>query len=574
MSHLNSNMMIHTPFGPPKRFIKDPFYTTSTSIDTQDGLEHDDISLPISRGSFDSRRSSFSSFSSAASSPRLGSYDRHRRPTSIKAAYERIEYLENVIFQEQKGIEDEERSKNLGGKVEVGIEDYQSVFKSMSSQIDHFLKTRHITDDAQNENTISDDQLDQLREFIYRQQQSNQCSQNSISDPSNLLKCIQDWIQQPKKALDNVEESSKKKDLKNERLIRALQRLGASHSALRKQTRTIPKLSKHISHITSKYTALKEEKTELEQLIDTLQHEMETMLEEVEQLKQDRNVYARKADTLERDMRTISSAGAYQSMDAMQSQLDVYQRQVHELQHIHQEDTNCMEKLRLENRQLTDSTYALKRDMARMTSKHESEMAVLSFEKMGLLKKVGQLSCQEQVPTSKKVEETKVVIQQQENTDLEIALRRTVAERDGQLAKLNLLLERKDREIQHVAQNKEKRIQSEIQARMRELQYQMTLRYQKENDALQLHLTRETRTLSYQMTDLELELVDAQRQLDAHHGEMQRREEEIKQGRVKVSKLMECIAQLEEKASIMEQETLHLYSRNLELTHQLGELDL
>jgi hypothetical protein len=156
--------MIHSPFGSPKRYIKDVFYTPS--IDTQDGLDHDDISSPISHGSFDSRRSSFSSFSSAASSPRLGNYDRHRRPTSIKTAYERIEYLENVILQEQKGIEDEERSKNLGGKT-VGIEDYQSVFKKMSQQIDHFLNGKYPPNETTDENIISDSQLNQSREIIH-----------------------------------------------------------------------------------------------------------------------------------------------------------------------------------------------------------------------------------------------------------------------------------------------------------------------------------------------------------------------------------------------------------------------
>jgi chromosome segregation ATPase len=366
-------------------------------------------------------------------------------------------------------------------------------------------------------------------------------------------------------------EETKKKDLKNERLIRALQHLGTAHSTLKKQARAIPKLSKNLDQLTERNTALREDKTELEQLLDTLRHEMEAMLEEVEQLKQDRDMYARKADTLERDMYTISRASSYESMGAMQSQLDVYQRQVQELEQTHQENANCIDKLRLENRQLSDNMYAIKRDMARMTSKHESEMAVLSFEKIGLHKKVNQLLCQK-TPENNNKEEVKVV--QQENTDLEVALRRAVAERDGQLSKLSLLLERKEREIQHVSQNKEKRIDCEIQAREKEFQHQMTLRFQKENDALQLHLTRETRALSYQIADLELELAGAQRQLDSHHGEMQRKDKEIKQSRDKVSELSESIICLEDRAVIMEQETLHLYSRNLQLTHHLGELDL
>ncbi|KAI8882311.1 hypothetical protein K501DRAFT_285963 [Backusella circina FSU 941] len=494
--------------------------------------------------------------------------------TTPQAAQERIEFLEKHVALLQEQLD----KKNMPVKA------YHTAIQNMSSHIDHFLSSRKTPII-----TVSDtkSKLHQLKEMM-----------DNKGHTEDLLDFVQDWmtgIDSPNKVHENVSRE------KNMRLTEALQKLSKQHTELKKKLKFVPKLEQKVTHLNTMMDIMskkhakeidnlrrdlkdsKEDSNEAEQLLDDVRREMEIMLDEMDQVKQEREQYASSSKRLKEELENIAqfndtTTNEGHELVAMEALLRESETQLDELEQAYNEQLTQIEKLREESRKLIDSQRIMQRDATRRIAIHESEVSALHLEKEELRKRV--ISSEKSVTDLQK----KVKAAPQHDTDLELALRRTVAERDGQLAKLNVVLEKKERQIQQISTNVDQQLKKELETRHSELVYDLETRYRKESDIFKLETTREIRTLSCQVGELESELelrerqeMDQQTQFIKAKLDKVTAEDELKSQTEYWTKneleLKQSIAALEQKIQSMEKEALCLYSKSLNMAQKLGELE-
>jgi chromosome segregation ATPase len=492
-----------------------------------------------------------------------------------KAAQERIEFLEKHVALLQEQLD----------KKNMPVKEYQTAIQNMSSHIDQFLSSRKTPII-----TVSDTKtkLHQLKEMI-----------DNKGHTDDLLNFVQTWmtgIDSPNTVQGNVSKE------KNQRLVEALQKLSKQQTQLKKKLKLVPKLEQQVAHLNTTMENMskkhaketdnlnrdlkdsREEISEAEQLLDDLRREMEIMLEEMDQVKQEREQYANSTQRLKEELGNIAQfdtsthQGTGQELAAMEALLRESETQLDELEEVYNEQLTQIEKLREESRQFIDSQRTMQRDAARRSAIHESEVSALNLEKEELRKRL--ISSEKSVTDLQK----KVKAAPQQDTELELVLRRTVAERDGQLAKLNVALEKKERQIEQIGASIDQRMKKELETRHSELVYELETRYKKESDIFKLQSTREIRTLSCQVGELESELelrerqeMDQQTQFIKAKLDKVTAEDELKSQTDDWTKteleLKQSIAKLEQKIETMENEALCLYSKSLNMAQKLGELE-
>ncbi|GAA5795539.1 hypothetical protein HPULCUR_000898 [Helicostylum pulchrum] len=500
----------------------------------------DEISFTSSpTTSVSSRRSSFSSFSSYHTRT---SSQRHSLPpppppqryTTLKSAHERIEYLEDQI--------------------KTRRESNENVIKGMTFQIDTFLKSHtskkksdplsYCSTDSSLDPVI--DTLNELKQLVT--QHNLTITQDSLlvspAKENQIIfstQIIEKWIHsatqhKSKQVPQNVERA------KYQKIVQDIQTLSQQHTQTKKQLRKVAlsesKVKLKLQEQTKLNETIQQDKIEIEQLLDEVRNEMEDMMEELHSVKLDRERYFEKSQRFEIDLKDIK-----------QNEEDA--------------DILALQGLLRESETLADQLEADYQDqIASYASKTESLKAQLKKAE----RSVAELSLVMEVQK-----------RQQLSTEMEQALRRTLAERDGELAKTQFKLEKSYLQAEQMRVQQEKQMQLELSARLEAVEVSLKSHYKKETGTFQLDISREVRELSGKIMELENELEDYYRQ----------HEQDTKQStdaRQKVKELQSAldanekssknnIHNLEAKVKVLEGEVLFLYGKNLELAQHLGELD-
>ncbi|KAI8647457.1 hypothetical protein BD408DRAFT_479244 [Parasitella parasitica] len=369
---------------------------------------------------------------------------------------------------------------------------------------------------------------------------------------------------------------SPKQDLKNEvvaserekRLIEGLKRLSrqkkaAHHEAVRKKRVHIVSLQAAFEkqkkqlrrHLQSKLNNNRQEQSEMEQVLDDMRRELEVMIKELNQSKQQREHSEQKSKRLQDGLKALQSPNTKNpDVLALQSLLQESEAQVDHLEATNQEKIDKLEQ----------SKQDFAKESSRIHATHTHQINALVFEKEELRARL--------IQAAKSAAE--------HNSELEEALRRTVAERDAELAKTKLELEKSKRHYEQLQKLTKKQMQLELDTRLNELKSSLKLQHRKEVDTYQLGLSRELRNMSGQIVELETELQDLERQhlrdiksIQQYKPKLATLEKELMNWKDKEAGLKSELMKSNQKVSILEEEALVLFSKNLELAQRLSGLD-
>ncbi|KAG2194102.1 hypothetical protein INT47_011770 [Mucor saturninus] len=331
---------------------------------------------------------------------------------------------------------------------------------------------------------------------------------------------------------------------KHARLAQALQTLSQQHTSTKRQLKTLQKrhatLFRSHTQLTTAHTLLKQDAQEMESLLDDVRQEMEVMMEELEGVKSDRERHAEKAERLEQDLRAFDT----------EEDEDDFQNMA--LRGLLREAETRIEQVELEAEvqrvQHAAETTAFKTKLA-LAQTSAAEVALKAA----------------------------VQKRQAQSAEMEQALRRTVAEKDGELAKMGQELVKSQRAMEQLKKQGDQRMQLELNTRLDEMKIQLTSEHKKISDTYQVQISRELRTLSGQLVELQTEVEDLERQHEQDVKRSQKEEDRLKQVQVCLevhqTKSQEAMDELQDKIGVLESEVLLLYSKNLELAQHLGELD-
>lgn len=333
------------------------------------------------------------------------------------------------------------------------------------------------------------------------------------------------------------------------RLSQAIQCLSEKHTNTKKQLRTLLKseslhkqrlnnVQQLLAQQQGENSKLVQDKEEIEQLLDEVRTEMENMMEELNQMKLERQRYLDKSNRFEQDLKTIQGDEEDADILALQSLLRESEIHTDELKADHLEQLNSLSK-------------------QNQTMKGHLEAAQRSVAELSLVVEVQK--------------------RQKLNTEMEGILRRTLALKDGELAKLKLDLEKSQRQTEQMKKQRSNEMQIELTARLEDLESSLKNKYQKESHTYQVNISREVRELTCSLMELEEELQELQlehekdaQKLSASQTLLQSLQQSLKK---KEKEHGQELSQLEQKSQTLEKEVLLLYSKNLQLAQHLGELD-
>ncbi|KAL0140780.1 hypothetical protein V8B55DRAFT_1587640 [Mucor lusitanicus] len=611
-------------------------YTTTTTLNSIPTYptEDDRNTLATSpTSSWDSsRRSSYSSISSASYSfstshslrikhckslpPPNG--DKHVLYPTKEAAYKRIEWLEEQMRSSRQSNEAIVGSMSrsiqafLDGRKVNDLE--PPSFKNAttgSSSSDSVLYTTAATSDTDNKKSIEQDQgssqhhamrlmldkLLELKDIVHKYSGSLTLDPMPGGTQSQQLhlstQTIEKWIdgvtehkQSTKQDLKNVVipllVATEREKQRNTRLMEGLCRLSAQkkaahHDAMQHTKTRIAAVQKAFEaqkkqlrqHAQDKLNDSKEEQLEMEQVVDDMRQEMEAMIEELNQSKQQRERFEQKSKRLQDDLKAVQASSTEDpEFLALQSLLRESEAQVDQLEATYQEQMDKLEQIKSE----------FSKEKARIHATHAHQVNALVLEKEELRARLVKAEQAVSIAQSRKA------VAQVNNSELEEALRRTVAERDGELAKTRFELEKSQRHSEQLQKVNQRQMQLELNTRLNELESSLKSQYKRDVDTYQVQLTRELRNMSGQMVELETELQDLERQhahdvkiIDKHEQSLARLERDWKlkstQWQEKEATLKASLLKADQKITTLEKEALVLYSKNLELAQQLGELD-
>lgn len=407
--------------------------------------------------------------------------------------------------------------------------------------------------------------------------------QNEVSFSTQI---IENWIQR----VTQLDISPTKQDLKNvmipllhaaeiernrnARLVEALSRLSQQKHTVSKTARKlnsrVMSLERETNQLKQKLTNIKqqhkEESTEMELVIEDMRKEMESMIEELDQAKQQKDRLEEKLELLEKDL-----------MDGLPED------RLHALQ---RESETRLEQLKLDNQEQVDRLNQALQERNKIISTHTQQVEALKQEKDQLRSRLVQAErSAAEFDLLIAVERKKNEQPSGSDKELEEALKRTLAERDAEIAKTNQELEKTKKQIDRVQQFNEKQIQREVDARLEELETQLRLAHKKDTDTYKLQISREVRELSGQLVEFEEELQALERQ----HLQDQQSIENAKHSQFSVEETMRIeknnwerkehelkmdITKAEQRIISLEKEVLLLYGKNLDMAMHLGELEV
>lgn len=509
-----------------------------------------------------SRRSSNSSYStsllSTASSkkhhslPPTGSTSSNKLYPTLNSALERIEYLEEQLKSRRES--NEAIVKNVSFQIDTFLENRKK--GNLSTTTEELLLSHSDTKSAPAVGPLTEEVIDKLDELKDLVSEYNLiiCKDKEPGIDKKLdiffsAQIIENWINSA------TQHNTSKRDLQNvdstrhHRLSQAIQSLSEKHTSTKKQLRTLSKSESLLKQKLNKAqqvlvqqqkenTNLAQDKEEIEQLLDEVRAEMENMMEELNQVKLDRQRCLDKSNRLEEDLKAIQGDEEDADIVALQSLLRESEIQTDQLKSDHQEQ---LDSLSNQNKTIKTQLEAAQRSVAELS-------LVVEVQK-----------------------------RQKLNTEMEEILRRTLAKKDGELAKLKLELEKSQKQTEHMKIHRNKEMQVELTARLEDLESTLKSQYQRESHTYQVKISREVRELTCSLMELETELQELRlehekdvQKLSASQTQLQTLQHSLGK---KESEHQQELNRLEQKSQTLEEEVLLLYSKNLQLAQHLGELD-
>ncbi|CAO3698577.1 unnamed protein product [Rhizopus stolonifer] len=388
------------------------------------------------------------------------------------------------------------------------------------------------------------------------------CNQLSEQETTQLLKLIENWICITH---ENVL-------TRNQRLMDALNRLAKQHGQTKRQLRQVhQQMTRNKSDFETKRRLFKQEldqasqeRSEAEQLVDDIRREMEGMLEELEWAKQQQSQTDERTQRLEQDLLDLTEPPDQIVLRERQIQIDQLQEQL--------EDREIKSR---EWRNTVDKKNAI------LERRHGLEVAALNSEKEELRQRLVRAE-QRSIEMAQLLEAEKRKIKS--DVELENALRRSAAEKERELVKVRSEFEKSQLKVEQMKTYYDKQLERELGAHKDDIKERLDREYRQQSDTLQVKITRELREMACQMAELEVQVENAERQQLSNLNAL----ETLRRGNSKSdeatqyklnhwntieSELQSTIATLEGRVISLEKEVLVLYSKNLELARQLGELE-
>lgn len=384
-------------------------------------------------------------------------------------------------------------------------------------------------------------------------------------------------VTQDKKISENVLKQDRLMK-QNERLIQALNRLGKQHGQMKHKVRRLERRAlklaeekeREVQRYQTRLNKSTEDKAEAEQLLDDMRKEMEDMLEELDGVKQQSEQYREKASRLEEDIQNVVSSDQQQ-----QTAQDVLIREAKTRMVQLEQD---LEDRKIKMREI-EQTFKKKKH--NLSETHRLQVAALTSEKEELRQRLVKAeSLAIEYAKSLETEKKRIKV----DTELEHALRQSAAEKEKELARVRAEFEKSQRHVDQMKTFYDKQLERELKAREDDMKEKYELQFRRQADVYQVQITRELREMASSMAELEIELESMERQHAVDRNELeivrkgQYKSDESLQSKIDHWKMTESqfeskIAVLEGRVISLEQEVLVLYSKNLELARQLGELE-
>lgn len=381
-------------------------------------------------------------------------------------------------------------------------------------------------------------------------------------ETTQLLKLIENWICITH---ENVL-------TRNQRLMDALNRLAKQHGQTKRQLRQVhQQMTQNKSDFEAKRRLFKQElgqasqeRLEAEQLVDDIRREMEGMLEELEWAKQQQSQSDERTQRLEQDLLDLTEPPDQIVLRERQIQIDQLQEQLEDREIKSREWRNTMDKKK-----------------AVLERRHDLEVAALNSEKEELRQRLVRAE-QRSTEIAQSLEAEKGRIKS--DVELENALRQSAAEKERELVKVRSEFEKSQLKVEQMKTYYEKQLERELGAHKDDIKERLDREYRQQSDTLQVKITRELREMACQMAELEDQVENAERQHLSNLNALETlrrgysKSDEATQYKLNhwntiESELQSTIAALEGRVISLEKEVLVLYSKNLELARQLGELE-
>ncbi|KAI7869020.1 hypothetical protein BDF14DRAFT_1787055 [Spinellus fusiger] len=364
-----------------------------------------------------------------------------------------------------------------------------------------------------------------------------------------------------------------------------------------------------------------EEKKEIEQILEVIHVEMKTVIEELDETKQECLRWKEQAQRVRTELDQLLHVEGEKNPEAV---IAVIQKELKTELSVMEQEMKCqavtIQNLRNELR--TNETLC--RELKQMKSSHEKELARL----FTFREKAAKLEIQRHALNDKLVDAEKAVAEcdmkieaaktlsdkqlqaslvkisdleeklsksqlslkrfkhrsnMHEEISIEIALQRVVAERDGEISKMKRKIDDLTRKITHRDAAYNSRHEQDKEAWKEHIVDETKLQYQRDLDIFKVQNTREIREMASQIAELEHEIeemmcsrsneseritntekkvVAIEQETQVQKLEWEKEEKELKT----------VLHRLEQKIVGLEGETVRLYEKNLDLAHRLGHM--
>ncbi|KAI9305215.1 hypothetical protein BJ944DRAFT_265576 [Cunninghamella echinulata] len=460
--------------------------------------------------------------------------------------------------------------------------------------------------------------LNTLLSWCYeqQQQQQQQISPTSSSSPSTISLLEQAQLCFPSDLFFTP--TFPNKDIKQEKLIQTIHTLVEKNQQLKKQLKQHQSIKEendknHGREETTRIMELEKQlqqemqlKQEAEEIVESVNREMEIMMDELDQAKQKQFIYQKEIDQLRQQWQTILAhqkelhTQEEEKEQALKKDNKKKEFTPWELLNIQEKDweyrvetlTSMLQQQELKTKQLQTKLKNHKQqhkseqdDLQQQLKQQERQCAELQLQITILKQQMNEkeLEYQQQLKQEKEKQQhllKKDSVLEKEQKEIIMALQQDIKEKETSLVNWEKKWNQHQQQLKYQQERQEKTLDQHRQAIMVEIQEQL----EKDKLCLELTTTRQVRDLEAQLIDLEEEIIKVtennQSLIHYHHRlENLAKERELafslkqKQWNDHEKLAKETILKLEQKIIGLEEEVIKLYGKNIVLANQLGECD-
>ncbi|CAO3649093.1 unnamed protein product [Cunninghamella echinulata] len=605
-------------------------------------------------------------------SPKNSQHSYHSWYSSVPSSYSSLHKHKSMDFTIQPNNNNNSNNNNNNNKsLNKTIEAYQTTFERMDHHINEFLNKRNNNKINSNNNNNNNNNnmsiiINNLKEFRDTIPSQLNITQHDSSHGVQLLNTLLSWCYEQQQQIPFTSSSSlsssssssspsstnslleqaqlcfpsdlfftptfPNKDIKEKKLIQTIHTLVEKNQQLNQQLKQQQKQCieeeekdnqndhEKTTRIMELEKQLKQEiqlKEEAEEIVESVNREMEIMMDELDQAKQKQFIYQKEIDQLRQQWQTIlthqkelhkeeeekekeKEKEKEEEKEEMKNNNKKKEFTPWELLNIQEKDWEYrVETLTSMLQQQELKTKQLQTKLKNHKQQHKSEQDVLQQQlkqqerqcaelqlQTSILKqqmKEKELEYQQQLKQEKEKQHNllkKDSVLEKEQKEIIMALQQDIKEKETSLVNWEKKWNQHQQQLKYQQERQEKVLDQHRQAIMVEIQEQL----EKDKLCLELTTTRQVRDLEAQLIDLEEEISKVKennQSLIHYHHRLDNiaKERELafslkqKQWNDHDKLTKETILKLEQKIIGLEEEVMKLYGKNIVLANQLGECD-